>query len=49
MCLLCIVIMGVVQWSAKLLGPGTEGHLVLFGMCLKFDGENRELICLAFF
>ncbi len=26
-----------------------RGHSLLFGMCLKFDRENREVTCLAFF
>ncbi len=39
-CVMCIVIVEVVYWSARPLVPGTEGHLFLFGMCLKSDGEN---------
>ncbi len=38
---MCIVIMEVVHWSARPLMPGTGGHLLIFEMYLKTDGENR--------
>ncbi len=34
---MCIVIVEVVHW----LVPGTGGHLLIFEMYLKSDGENR--------
>ncbi len=40
-CVMCIVIVEVVHWSARPLVPGTEGHLVLFGMRMKSNGENK--------
>ncbi len=40
LCVMCVVIVEVVHWSARPLVPGTEGYLVLFGMCLKSDVEQ---------
>ncbi len=37
-CVMCLVIVEVVHWSAR---PGIKGNLVLFEMFLKSDGENR--------
>ncbi len=36
-CVMCIVFVEVVHW----LVPGTGGHLLIFEMYLKSDGENR--------
>ncbi len=40
-CVICIVIMEVVHWSARPLVPSTGGHLLIFEMYLKTDGENK--------